>query len=406
MDPRTKTVSHASSPGVVVAEARAVMRRGHGRVPPELRQHALLLVASGMKAVEVARRIGVSHEALRLWRRRAEAEGTMPEAPGTDAESRVATERPRPALPQRAPKDPGAGLSAHEVEAILELKRRHPSMGPAQIRAQLKRFRGWRLATRAIARVLKQHGFELVHTGSRPQGEAQLTRFEAPHRNALWQMDFAEFRVGADRVSLLVMLDDFSRFVVGHALLEEVTSEKVVEALTQAIRRHGKPWAVYTDRGGPFLAWSKPSAFKSFLERELIDHHVSAAYRPQGRGKVEAWIATLRREFWDVAHFASLDDARRALGDFVRHYNEGRAHLGIDGLTPADRFFGRWEAVRERVETVSRRRQVLAATAPGRDPFVIEEGDGALEVLRFMAVDGRLRIHFLGHRLDLGRLEP
>ena len=73
--------------------------------------------------------------------------------------------------PPTAPTDPGAGLGAFEVEAILDLKRDRPSMGPAQIRAQLTRFRGVRLALRAIVRVLRNHCYELTHRGDRPQEE-------------------------------------------------------------------------------------------------------------------------------------------------------------------------------------------------------------------------------------------
>jgi transposase InsO family protein len=313
-------------------------------------------------------------------------------------------------LPQRAPHDPAQGLGAVEVEAILDLKRRHPSMGPAQIRAQLKRFHGWRLAPRAIARVLRRHGFPLVHTASRPDGEEEVRRWEAPHRNALWQMDFVELRVGETRVAALLMLDDFSRFCVAHALLEEVTSEKVVEVLRDAIRRHGKPEAVYTDRGSPFLAWKSPEAFEGFLEAELIEHHVSAAYRPQGRGKIESLAGTVRRELWDVVHFASVEEARAALRDFLHTYNFRRAHLGLDGLVPADRFLGRFEEVRARVEAASRRRPAAAGGfGPGRaDPFVTEEDlpDGVVEVLRLLVLDGRMQLRFLGHAVDLGPVKP
>jgi putative transposase len=325
---------------------------------------------------------------------------------------------PKPSVPQRAPHDPATGLAAHEVEAILDLKRQHPSMGPAQIRAQLKRFKGWRVSIRAIARALKRAGFELVHVASRPKGEEIVQSFEAPHRNALWQMDFAELRVGPERVALLVVLDDFSRYVVGYELMEEVSSERVVSVLQAAIRRHGKPEAIYTDRGGPFLSWNKPSSLGSFLEAELIDHAVSPAYRPQGRGKVEALIGTIRRELWDIVHFESVERAREEVASFFRRYNEERAHIGIDGLTPADRFFGRWEEVRDRVDAASRKRQgALLAASPllsgngrgrAQDPFAGEEAlPGApLELLRLVVVGGRLELRFLGHRVDLGEVKP
>jgi putative transposase len=357
-----------------------------------------------MSRADVARRIGGTTETLRKWVKAARKNGTMPKAPLPEP---AANEESPPAVsvPQRAPADPGQGLGSHEEAAILELKKRHPSMGPAQIRVQLKRFKGWRISVRAIARVLTRHGYELVHTASRPQGEEEVTRFEAPHRNALWQMDFLDLRIGSERRALLLVEDDFSRFCVGHALLENPTSEDVVRVLGEAIRHHGKPEAVYTDRGGPFLAWTKPSSLGAFLEAELIDHHVSAAYRPQARGKVESLAGTVRRELWQVCQFGSVAEAEEALLAFFRRYNFLRAHMGIDGLTPADRFFGRWEEVMERMQAASRRRQG-AATFGGEDPFVTEEvlSAGPFEVLRLLIEEGRMKLAFLGHRVDLGEV--
>ena len=87
-----------------------------------------------------------------------------------------------------------------------------------------------------------------MHRGSKPQGP-EPERFEAPRRNALWQMDFAEVRVGDERLVVLIVLDDFSRYVVGHALAESPSSKVATETLRYAIARHGKPEAVRTDRG-------------------------------------------------------------------------------------------------------------------------------------------------------------
>lgn len=369
-----------------------------------VREHALLLVASGMRRVDVARRIGGSTETLRKWVNAARENGAMPTPPLPEPPTE-AEDPPAPAVPQRAPVDPGQGLGAHEEAAILELKKQSPSMGPAQIRAQLKRFKGWRIAVRAIARVLKKHGYELVHVGSRPKDEEEVTRFEAPHRNALWQMDFVELRIGAARRALLIVEDDFSRFCVGHGLFENPTSEDVVAVLKAAIRRHGKPEAIYTDRGGPFLAWNKSSSLGRFLESELIDHHVSPSYRPRGRGKIESLADTVQRELWHVRQFGSPEEAEEALREFFRRYNFGRAHMGIDGLTPADRFFGRWEEVMERVQAASRGRQG-APSGNGHDPFVTEEvlPGGPFEVLRLLVANGRMILSFLGHRVDLGEV--
>lgn len=379
----------------------------------EERRRALEGLAAGRQMPgEIARGLGCSRETLRLWRKAAEADGTMPaatQAPGIGGEP-TAVEVPQaivPAGPATATaiapsvSSGSSQLSEAEVKEILKWKRSHPSMGPAQIRVQLKRFRGWRVAVRAIGRVLTENGYKLAHRGSRPEGDEVPHRFEAPHRNALWQLDFAELFIGAERRQLLIIEDDFSRFIVGHRLVEHPTSEAAVAVLAEAIHRHGKPEAVYTDRGGAFLAWGDVSSFGTFLETELIDHHVGHAYHPQGRGKVEAVIHSVRRELWETTHFDSVEAAEKGLARFFHEYNHRRAHMGIDGLTPADRFFGRWEEVRQEVEARARHRPL------GSDPRIVEERpvEGRAEVLRLMLVGDRLELRLLGHAAVLGTVK-
>jgi hypothetical protein len=131
------------------------------RFTEEQHKQALALIAGGMERVDVAKAIGTTTESLRRWVAEATQKGTMPAAPKRAATSAIvaaapapatttaapattAPEAPRPARPRSpyAPADPGQGLGEHEVAAILELKKKQPSMGPAQLRAQLKRFKG------------------------------------------------------------------------------------------------------------------------------------------------------------------------------------------------------------------------------------------------------------------------
>ena len=383
------------------------------RFSQEQREHALVLVASGMEREKIAGLVGTTTESIRRWVKQAEAEGTMPKPPPSADEAAEVAEAAettratsRSAGSAYKPKDPGQGLADYEEEAIVELKKKHPSYQPAQVRAQLKRFRGWGLSLKAIKRVFKKNGFETVHRGSRPQGPEPV-RFEAPHRNALWQADFAEMRISGNKLALLVILDDFSRFCVGHALCDSPCSEVAVQLLRQAIARHGKPEAVRTDRAGAFVANTHPGDFARVLETEMIDHVVGRPYHPQGGGKVESLIGTIRRELWDVEHFDDRDSAERRLAAFVSDYNERRAHMGIDGLTPADRFYGRADRVLAAIDAISRKRQ---GSLLGDATAVIEElGSGStgapVEVLRLCIVDGQMELRFCGARLPLGRIK-
>lgn len=364
------------------------------RFDEEVKRKAVELVEEGMKRVEVARRIGTTTESLRHWVNESK------KGEGKSGDEVVEEKLARLPAPQLSP----GGLSPVEQEEILRYKKRHPSYGPEQVQAQMRRFKGWRISRRAIARVFKDNGYELVHVQSRPKGDEHPHRWEAPRRNAVWQMDLCDLMVGADKRALAVVLDDFSRFVVGWQVFEAPSGEGVVEVLQSAIGRHGKPEGVYTDRGGVFLDWNKETSFQRFLAEQLIDHIVGKPYRPQGRGKVEALFKSIRRELWQVRHFESWDEANDALSGWFRGYNHARAHMGIDGLTPADRFFGRWDEVRARIEAAARGR--LASGSD--DARIFEEGAGCgapVDVLRIVVTDAGMELRLLGHRVVLGGLD-
>ena len=366
----------------------------------------------------VASSIGSSAESIRLWVNSARRAGTMPDAPtrpdtpeameadptGDDPVAQRA-QSGRPAASPYAAKDPGQGLSEAETMAILEQKQTCPAMGPAQIRAQLKRFRGWRISTKAITRVLKHNGYKLVHRGSRPEGP-EPTRFEAPRPNALWQADFTDLRVGGRKLHLLVVIDDFSRFAVGHGLFDSPDHQAVIEVLKHSIARHGKPEAIRTDRGGAFSA----NIFADYLEAENIDKVTGRAYNPKGGGKIESLMGTVRRELWDVEQFSSWPEATVRLREWLRQYNDRRAHMGIDGLTPADRYFGRGDQVLAVINGISRHRQGALAQGAGVGTPIEEltglDAGAPLEMLRLAIVDDVLELRFCGARVRLGRVEP
>jgi transposase InsO family protein len=390
------------------------------RFTSEQHEHALTLVVGGMLREAVAAEVGCTTESLRRWYKAAEAGGrlpVLPAAPKSAPGGRVAAApvsapaevgaAERGPTTSSAPKDPGSGLAEYEVAAILELKQKHASMGPAQLRAQLKRWKGWRVSTKAIARVLKRAGYALVHRGSRPADEPPPVRFEAPHRNALWQCDFKELRVGPEERYLLLFEDDFSRFVVGYSFNERPTTEVAVATFKEAMRRHGKPERIYSDRGSAFTAWRDITDFETYLESLEIDHSLRRAHHPRGGGKVEALVGTVERELWHTTHFESLDEALEGLRRFIDEYNHRRAHLGIGGLVPADRFYGRWPEVAAEIDAVSRRRQ--GALAIGQDRRLYHEpvapGDRTL-VLELVFVGDEAELRLCGRRVRLGRIEP
>ncbi len=99
---------------------------------------------------------------------------------------------------------------------------------------------------------------------------------------------------------------------------------------------------------------------------------VAAPRHPQTLGKIERFWGSLWRECLETAVFVDLADARRRIGHYIDYYNFQRAHQGIDGLVPADRFFGAAQEVRRALEArVQGNALELARQGLPRPPFYV-----------------------------------
>jgi hypothetical protein len=114
----------------------------------------------------------------------------------------------------------------------------------------------------------------------------------------------------------------------------------VLEVLRTAISSYGTPEEILTDNGTQYVTWRGKSTFARELEKRGIRQVVASPRRPQTLGKIERFWGTLWRECLQTAVFLDLADAQRRIGHFIDHYNFQRTHQSLDGLVPADRYFG------------------------------------------------------------------
>jgi hypothetical protein len=129
-------------------------------------------------------------------------------------------------------------------------------------------------------------------------------------------------------------------FICRYALHASCTAPLVIDAFKAAVVSVEALEEVLTDNGPQYVTWRGTSRFASELQRRGIKHIVATPRRPQTLVKVERFLGTLWREWFDSAVFLDLADAQKRAGYFIDYYNFQRPHQGIDGLAPADRFFG------------------------------------------------------------------
>ncbi len=183
---------------------------------------------------------------------------------------------------------------------------------------------------------------------------------------------------------LVAFMDDHSRFLTGYGLHASQSTALVLEVLRAAITSYGTPEEILTDNGSQYITWRGKSAFTKECEKRGIKQIVASPRRPRTLGKIERFWGTLWRECVETAVFLDLGDARRRIGHFLDHYNFQRTHQGIDGLVPADRFFG---AAPEVLKTLKARVAAnaldIAREGAPRSPFYLAGNVGGKPVSVF-----------------------
>jgi hypothetical protein len=167
-------------------------------------------------------------------------------------------------------------------------------------------------------------------------------------------------------------MDDHSRFIVSYGLHASQSTALVLEVLEAAIANYGPPEEILTDNGAQYVTWRGKSQFTKRLEKRGIQQIVAKPRRPQTLGKIERFWGTLWRDCIETSVFLDLADARTRIGLFLDYYNFQRPHQGIEGLVPADRFFGAApEVLKTLKERVAANALELSRHGVPKEPFYL-----------------------------------
>lgn len=240
----------------------------------------------------------------------------------------------------------GTNRGKREIEEwkrkeVLAEKEENPGYGPSQIRNQLRR-RGMTVSTLTIRQVLEEAGYEV----KRAKEKKEWQRFEAGRPLELVQIDIAEFYIHKQRVYLVLLLDDYSRFLLGFRLIEECNMEEIQGLVDEAISRYGKMECILSDRGFIFHGWRGINRFEKRLDELDIYHIHTSPHHPETIGKIEAVNKAIQKELLRESEFKNIVEAREKIESWIWRYNYKRVHQGLGGvMVPAERFHGWVKAI-------------------------------------------------------------
>ena len=185
-----------------------------------------------------------------------------------------------------------ADLAALRDRKILDEWKRYPGLGPSQLRNQLRRG-GTKVSVHTVRRVMEENGYlppKVKREGTHDHD------YEAVRPNQLWHLDFFQRYIHKRYVSVLLIVDDYSRFIVGAGIWEAERSEAVLHTFESAVGRHGRPESVMSDEGAAFWAWRGVAQFTRLIEELGVDQLLADV--PQKNGKSEILNANAQKELF------------------------------------------------------------------------------------------------------------
>jgi transposase InsO family protein len=240
----------------------------------------------------------------------------------------------------REAEDPDMELRS-EVQKIA-LSR--PSYGYRRVQAELQR-RGQRVNHKRVRRLMRednllclrrrsfvpttdsQHGFTVYPNLAKKMVLTDI--------NQLWVADITYIRLRSEFVYLAVLLDAYSRRVIGWELSDSLAAELALGALRQALkgRSFGPGLVHHSDRGVQYACGD----YTQLLRAHQIQISMSRRGNPYDNAQAESFMKTLKYEEVYRADYRDQREARSGIGCFLEKvYNQQRLHSALSYLSPAE----------------------------------------------------------------------
>ena len=247
-------------------------------------------------------------------------------------------------------RDPAA-RTVEDLELTATIREIHRqsrgTYGSPRVHAELRLGLGIRVGRKRVERLMAAAGIEGVTRRRRrgctrrdldatPSDDLVVRQFRPTEPDRLWVADITEHPTDDGKVYAAVVIDAYSRLVVGWSIADHLRAELVVDALDMARwRRRPSPGATihHSDHGTQYTSW----AFGQRLRQAGLLGSMGTVGDALDNAVAESFFATLQTELLDRHHWTSRRQLARAIFEWIEaFYNPVRRHSTVGMLSPAD----------------------------------------------------------------------
>lgn len=229
------------------------------------------------------------------------------------------------------------------MRRIDELHLECPFAGSRMIRGMLHR-QGFSCGRRHVGTLMRRMGIEALYrkpnTSRRHPGHTVhpylLRGLSVDRPNQVWAMDITYMPMARGFVYLAAVMDWHSRKVLSWRLSISMDATFCVEAVEEALARHGRPEIFNTDQGSQFTS----EAFTGLLRENSIAISMDGRGRWKDNVFVERLWKSVKYEEVYLKAYDTVSEVRAGLGSYFEFYNVRRPHSSLGGMTP-DEFHNR-----------------------------------------------------------------
>lgn len=200
---------------------------------------------------------------------------------------------------------------------------------------------GIRISKRRIAAIMRELGLHSVRTDAKKlhKRKQQLKKenllkreFSASHPNRVWVRDITYYKVKSYWVYLCVIIDVYSRKIVGWRVSKNASTHLVTKTFKAAYLERGRPSSLtfHSDRGSQYVSKTLTGLFQECAVKQSF----SATARPLDNAVAEAFFSTFKREEAYRWEYTSEQHFRKSVEEYIRFYNEIRPHQTLNYKTP------------------------------------------------------------------------